>query len=199
MSPGVPDLAPYHDAAYYLSQTQEPRKSKIAKMVEATFARFNRTESVDPRDHLNWIVDIGAGMGQFLVEFSRLGVSGLFAVDHPTLYRAVGVPALPKIVSYDFRDFKYPLVGIYREQWSKAQLVLCIDVWDELEAETMDYLILEVARLNGRLVVSMGKTPEVAREVANRIAEFGRQYNPSDSAALTEAWTDHLAVFDPVR
>jgi SAM-dependent methyltransferase len=224
------DLPPQYDAAFYAQQLLGDEAKEIGILARILFERYNPP----PRDNgtllpatvdsvVNSVLDVGCGMGAFLVEFQKLGVGKVNGVEHPHLYRTVGTSALPKGVGYDFLDLAAPFPTIYLPTWDRYDLVLCLEVLEHLPALAADQLALNLSRLSGRLVISgahegQGGTWHINERPQDywiaKFEDFGRHLNMTDTLEVRQTfenraigdhgkvyarwYLDNLLIFDPV-
>ena len=226
-----------YDVAFYSGQLTGNEAREIVLLAQVLWERF-RTEphevtmtgpngpyKIVVRDSdVSNVLDVGCGMGAFLLAFRSLGVPKVTGVEHPHLYRTVGTAALPVGIPYEFRDLADPLPGVYLEVWDKCDLVLCLEVLEHLDAHGADQLALTLSRLHGRLVISaavpgQGGTEHINERPlqywVNKFADFGRTLNLEDTewvraefrersirdhgSVYCEWYARNLMVFDPVR
>lgn len=95
------------------------------------------------------VLDVGCGIGAYLMLFKRLGAAGVFGVD--------GVPAEATVLAgdeYAARDLSEPL-----HLGRVFDLVVCVEVAEHLEAQHSEILLDNVARHAGRTIVFSAAEP----------------------------------------
>jgi SAM-dependent methyltransferase len=197
------DLSSKYDVAFYSSQLIGAEAKEIALLTRILYERFHK-EPVEKygaggpvvrESQVTSVLDVGCGMGAFLVAFQRLGVPKVEGIEHPHLYRTVGTSALPKEVSYSFLDLAEPIPGIYIGLWDRFDLVLCLEVLEHLPPLAADQLALNLSRLSGRLILSaahegQGGTLHINERPQDywigKFSDFGRHLNMTDTLEVRQ-------------